>query len=116
MLDSAGAATQSDFVKLGSHFRRSKGPVREIIEGLRDSRKEILKCRGGPRVVEVINEIIYGDVGKSTIRKEITNILKKNDRALTNDNETAAEALMVCNQIEAFNASLNRLHRLVYGL
>jgi len=101
-------------VKLDSHFRQSKGPEREIIEGLRDSRK--VKCRGGPQVVEVINEIIYGDVGKSTIRKEITNILKKNDRALANDNETAAEASMVCNQIEAFNASLNRLHRLVYGL
>ena len=114
-LISKGQATKSDFVKLAGHFRQSKGPVSEIIVGLSASRDKILKCKNGPQVVEVVNEIIFGPVGKLTIRNAIKRILKQKDTALLNDSETAAEALMVCNQIHAFNASLKKLHRLVYG-
>jgi hypothetical protein len=113
-----GEGTKTSFDKLRKKLKSTANEVNEIIEGLNRSRGHISKLKGGEIVAEQINQIVFNQkVGKSAIRRDIESLIRshKNTKAV-NDHHVRNQALSICNAIDAFNASLHRLKRLVYGL
>jgi hypothetical protein len=107
-----GHATQADFKELRRKFKESKALMEEVITALKKSRTEIQKYPGGVAVVEQINQILFSnEIGKTTIRREIQEILSR-ERDLSHQS-IAQLARGVCNAMHAFNAAVGRLDRLV---
>ena len=103
--------SRADFKELRRQFEETEEPVEKIINELEEIRSVLVEREDGVQIIELINQIIFGPVGKRMIRNDIDFILKnKKDK-----DAIAARALEVCNAIAAFNAATNRLHRLVYS-
>ena len=113
-----GEASERDFRRLKKKFDDSQADVDRIIEGLKKSRRQIQKKRGGIAVVRQINEILFNDsMGKSNIRLEISDILRQRESYLKRNADLhqsiGRRAQRLCNSIDAFNASVSRLHGLL---
>ena len=102
---SDGRATEETFELLKKKFFESEGSVGEAMKKLREARN---KLGGGP-IAKSIDSIIASDgYGKGFIRHLIGEVL-----AYRNDPDGKHAAQSACNTIEAFNAALDRLYRLV---
>jgi hypothetical protein len=113
-----GEGTKASFKKLEKKLKTTAGEVEEIIEGLKRSRSQISKLKDGEIVVTQINQIVFNqEVGKSAIRRDIESLVRthKSTQAVNND-YVRSQSLLICNAMDAFNAGLHRLKRLVYDL
>jgi hypothetical protein len=107
-----GEATDADFKELRMKFNESKIFIDEVIVGLRKSRTEIQKLSGGLEIVDRINEILYSSTtGKSSIRREIDELLKISRRKGFDEQVIVRRAAELCNAMYAFNAAVRRLDR-----
>jgi hypothetical protein len=113
-----GEGTKASFKKLMKKLKSTAREVEEILEGLKRSRNHISKLKGGEIVVTQINQIVFNqETGKSAIRRDIESLIRthKSTKAV-NDHYVRNQSLIICNAIDAFNAGLHRLKRLVYEL
>jgi hypothetical protein len=95
-------------VTLRSKLRKSEEDVSAALVVLKKVRSRL----GGGAVAKAIDNILHHeDFGKMTIRHEIKLFLKDE----MTPEEQQRRASDICRHIEMLNASLDRLHRLVYG-
>jgi hypothetical protein len=112
-----GEGTKASFKKLEKKLKSSAEEVEEIIEGLKRSRSHISKLKDGEIVVTQINQIVFNqEVGKSAIRRDIESLIRSHKPTQANNDYVRNQSLVICNAIDAFNAGLHRLKRLVYDL
>jgi hypothetical protein len=121
-----GKATPETFEELRKYFDDGEARVGEALENLRRLRNQI----GGGPVANAINDITDNShLGKSTIRSEIKRLLdpkrlheprkpvtlaRKKELDQLDSEWRQSKAKLICLQIEALNAALDRLYRLVY--
>jgi hypothetical protein len=126
-----GRATKKDVEKLREKLIKSKSRIDLIITNLGVLRGALLKSPNGIAVVAQINGLIHenhnvgGITNKGGLRREVLSVLdsydrvsklKKNSKKASEHQEAlATQALLLCNSIEAFNASVRRLHRFVFS-
>jgi hypothetical protein len=113
-----GQGTKASFKRLEKELESTTMEVEKIIQGLERSRRDISKLKDGEIVVKQVNHILFDEqVGKSTIRRHIKRLIGTHKRTKAVKNlYMRNESLSICNAIDAFNASLHRLKRIVYGL
>jgi hypothetical protein len=101
-----GAATEETYTRLKANLDETAGSVREAMERMRGARDKI----GGGAISREIDAVLNSDgYGKQIIHWQISEILDGH-----NGRDMSQKAKSVCLQIEALNAALDRLHRLVY--
>ena len=107
----AGKGTDADFRRLEEQFEESEEPVRHLIKELKGIREKILGNKDADAVIKQIDIIIFDkEMGKNRIRERIQFILDNRESEYI-----AQEATITKNEIEALNAAISRLGRLVYG-
>jgi hypothetical protein len=102
-----GKATTETFKKLKGKLRDSEEDVSAAIVVMKKIRNRL----GGGPVARAIDDVLNNEAyGKGSIREAI--------RVFTEDHMTKSDrkfiASQICREIEALNASLDRLQRLVY--
>ena len=110
-LIAAKKASSKDFARLQLEFEDTEKEVTEIVKELMELRSALIDRKDGPKIIERIEQIIYGPVGKLQIRRDIDFILNNPN----NTDEIAVHAQSVCNAVDAFNQATASLHRLVYS-
>ena len=105
-----GDGTPWTFQDLQHRFQETKDDVEEIADRLRLKRDQIAAQPGGIDVARRIDDFLHGPVGKMGIRYAINQIIAHPD-----DKDVPAKARSGCNQIDAFNAEVRRLHVLAFG-
>jgi hypothetical protein len=104
-----GKASQSNFEELESMFKQSSEHVSETMDRLVDARNRL----AGTEIARQINTIIFSNSGKSSIRREISEIIAAKDNFLNGDDYKSNDALMICNIIRHFNSEVERLSRMI---
>src|SRR5262249_24976273 len=95
-------------------FAQLRGKLEEREPNVRRAMKEMMHqaMRMGPsKVAEQVNNVVTStSFGKGEIRSDIYDLLKHKSSV-----DVRGEARLICNAIEALNAELRKLHRMVYG-
>jgi hypothetical protein len=104
---SGGNAEAGTFELLKKNFEETGAPVKEAMDGMRVARDKI----GAGKIAKEIDAALHSDgYGKDVIRTDIGKIIANPTADWV---PTMAKGL--CNRIDALNAALDRLHKLVYG-
>lgn len=102
-----GDTTPETLAELQWRLAGTEDDVAAIRDKLIEMRDAIAGKPGGMRVAQLIDDILYGPVGKMVIRHQI-------DQILHDQTNAPAAARYTCNCIDAFNANIQRLHVLAF--
>jgi hypothetical protein len=102
----AGQATKATFSTLKRELQETEAPVQRAMQSLRATRGKL----GGSNVARQIDLVLHhNEFGKGSIRDNIWMILKHHGAG-----DVSYLAQDTCDSIEAFNAEIGRLRRMVY--
>jgi hypothetical protein len=106
-----GHTDEAIFKELKKQLKESREPVEDLIESLKTVREKLAGKKGGDIIVNQINLILFDrQMSKNAVRERIQWILDNKGEA-----DLRNEAMIVCNDIDALNAAIRRLSRMVHG-